>query len=148
MSLTIRMDCTTLSTTTRSVTLHVSNAGYTRSLCPSCLCGNKGSNLGIIRCQCVPPILSPIVTPGDTSTHTSSKKIPCFSPIRVEKQGQIINRRSQTSHSYFLTPISYFLPLISPASKPRMRLKLLHERLEQIALGDDADHTLVFVNHW
>jgi len=68
------MDSTTLRTTTRSVTLHGSNAGYARPLCPPCLCGDKGSNLGIIRCQCVPvpPILSPIVTPGYTSTHTSS----------------------------------------------------------------------------
>lgn len=77
----------------------------------------------------------------------------------------MFNHSSQASHNAQQTPtpsqnttlfspllfplssLSYFLPPIPQASEPRMRLKLLHQRLEQIALGDDADHTLIFVNH-
>ena len=31
---------------TRSITPHGSHPGYPHSLCPPCLCGDKGSNLG------------------------------------------------------------------------------------------------------
>ncbi len=166
MNLTARMDSTTLRTTTCSVTPHDSNAGYARPLCPPCLCGDKGSNFGYHTLPAHTSTTNP-VTHIHTWRHLNAHffiKIPCSSPIRVEKQGQVINHRSQVSHNAQQTPtptqhttlfspplfpLSYILfpPPISQASEPRMRLKLLHQRLEQIALSDDADHTLIFVNH-